>query len=74
MDSFGEISAVVPWLELAHDLGQDLEAPQPGAPPRLFKTHAWHEHCPKGDGVKKGKGGEYSRVCFRLCARRMARG
>ena len=46
--AFDEISTAVPWLELAHDLGQDLEAPQPGSPPRLFKTHAWYDDCPKG--------------------------
>ena len=42
---------VVPWLELAHDQGQDLYAPQYGEAeglPRLFKTHAWEGHCPKG--------------------------
>lgn len=49
---FDEISGVVPWIELAHDLGQDLGAPQPFSPPRLFKTHAWEPHCPKGAGVK----------------------
>jgi len=31
---FEEISEVVPWIELAHDQGQDLEKPQQGAPPR----------------------------------------
>lgn len=48
--SFVEISAAVPWLELAADQGQDLEAPQYGqaeGKPRLFKTHCWEEHCPK---------------------------
>ena len=35
---FEEISAVVPWIELAHDMGIDLEAPQKAAP-RAFKTH-----------------------------------
>ena len=48
---FQEISEVVPWLELAHDLNQDLSAPQYGDKqglPRLFKTHAWQSHCPKG--------------------------
>lgn len=42
---------VVPWLELAFDQGQDLDAPQYGDSeglPRLFKTHAWEGHCPKG--------------------------
>lgn len=47
---FEEISAAVPWLELAYDQGQNLEAPQYGHKdglPRIFKTHAWAEHCPK---------------------------
>lgn len=42
---------VVPWLELAHDQGQDLYAAQYGHEeglPRVFKTHAWYDHCPKG--------------------------
>lgn len=49
---FEEISAVVPWIELAADQGQDLEADQPPFGPgceylpRLFKTHCWHTHCP----------------------------
>lgn len=48
--SFEEISEVVPWIELAFDQGQDLEAPQFGHEvqlPRLFKTHAWEPYCPK---------------------------
>jgi hypothetical protein len=48
--SFGEISQVVPWLELAVDLGQDLEAAQYGdanGKPRFFKSHAWERDCPK---------------------------
>ncbi|MEO1140599.1 MAG: sulfotransferase domain-containing protein [Pseudomonadota bacterium] len=44
---FGEISEVVPWLELAHDLRQDIHAPQK-ARPQAFKSHLnWHE-IPKG--------------------------
>lgn len=47
---FEEISAVVPWIELAFDQGQDLEAEQPPfgqeTVPRLFKTHCWYNHCP----------------------------
>ena len=44
--SFGEITEAVPWLEMAYDLGLDLDAPQPL--PRAFKTHSsWHE-IPKG--------------------------
>lgn len=45
--SFGEITEVVPWVELAHDMGMDPNAPQV-ALPRAFKSHlAWHE-IPKG--------------------------
>lgn len=47
---FSEISEVVPFLELAHDLGQVLEDPQFGDASnelRFFKTHAWAEHCPQ---------------------------
>jgi hypothetical protein len=43
---------VVPWLELAFDQGQDLYAPQYGDEqdiPRIFKSHAWEEHCPEFD-------------------------
>jgi hypothetical protein len=50
MDSFDEISQVVPYLEVAHDCGQDLDTPQlylgTETPVRLFKTHAWAPHCP----------------------------
>jgi Sulfotransferase domain len=48
--SFEEISEVVPWLELAFDQGQDLDAPQYGhtmGSPRFFKSHAWEPDCPK---------------------------
>jgi len=44
---FEEISVPVPWIEMAHDLGQDLNADQ-GYTPRAFKTHCWYDHCPKG--------------------------
>ena len=44
---FEDISGVVPWLEVAADLGQDLDAAQ-RAEPRAFKSHAsWHA-IPKG--------------------------
>lgn len=49
---FEEISAVVPWVEVAFDQGLDLEADQPpngddcNNLPRLFKTHCWYKHCP----------------------------
>ncbi|MEQ9258388.1 MAG: sulfotransferase domain-containing protein [Roseovarius sp.] len=44
---FTEITEVVPWLELAHDMGVDLEAPQV-AEPRAFKSHLPWEDIPKG--------------------------
>lgn len=44
---FEEITAVVPWIDVAHDIGIDINAEQV-AVPRLFKSHAsWHE-VPKG--------------------------
>ena len=44
---FDEITEVVPWLELAHDMGIDVNAPQV-AHPRAFKSHlSWNE-IPKG--------------------------
>jgi len=48
---YDEISRVIPWLELASDQGQDLDAPQ-GFEPRAFKTHACYQHCPEGAGSK----------------------
>lgn len=49
--TFTEISMAVPWLELAYDQGQNIDDPQYGEDiqlPRLFKTHAWEPHAPKG--------------------------
>ncbi|WP_339106720.1 sulfotransferase domain-containing protein [Roseovarius rhodophyticola] len=44
--SFDEITAVTPWIEMAHDLGLPLD-PQPGDF-RVFKSHlSWNE-IPKG--------------------------
>lgn len=44
--SFGEITQVVPWIELAHDLGLAIPGDQPS--PRAFKSHlSWHD-IPKG--------------------------
>ena len=48
---FAEISEVVPWVEMAADQGQDLEAPQRGDV-RAFKTHCWEPHAPKGEGAR----------------------
>lgn len=44
---FDDISAVVPWIEPAFDLGQDLDAPQ-RASPRAFKSHLSYDAIPKG--------------------------
>ena len=44
---FTEINEVIPFLEVAHDLHQDLHAEQK-AFPRCYKTHCWYDHCPKG--------------------------
>jgi len=44
---FSEITAAVPWLELAHDMGMDVEAPQ-SAHPRAFKSHLAWDAIPKG--------------------------
>ena len=35
---FDEITRVVPWIEMAQDMGIDIDAPQ-AATPRAFKTH-----------------------------------
>lgn len=44
---FEEITVVVPWLEVADQMGWDLDAPHV-AEPRLYKSHvSWHE-VPKG--------------------------
>ena len=45
--AFDEITAVVPWLELAHDMGVDLERPQVSMP-RAFKSHFSWDLIPKG--------------------------
>lgn len=44
---FDDISEVVPWIETAFDLGQDLDAPQ-RATPRAFKSHLGWDAVPKG--------------------------
>ena len=44
---FEDISGVVPWIELAQDLGIDPEAEQ-RANPRAFKTHFDWDGLPKG--------------------------
>src|SRR6478609_1015793 len=44
---FDDVSRVVPWIETAHDLGLDLDAPQ-RAEPRAFKSHLAADLVPKG--------------------------
>ncbi|WP_262695505.1 sulfotransferase domain-containing protein [Kordiimonas aquimaris] len=44
---FGEITEAVPWIEMAYDLGIDLNAPQKGAF-RAFKVHHTYDTVPKG--------------------------
>jgi hypothetical protein len=44
---FDEICRVVPWINMAHDVGIDLYAPQV-AHPRAFKTHSTLDEAPKG--------------------------
>ena len=44
---FDDISRVVPWIETAHALGVDLDAPQ-RAEPRGFKSHLAFDRVPKG--------------------------
>lgn len=43
---FDEITEVVPWIEVAHDVGLDLDARQ-RAQPRAFKTHLSRDLAPK---------------------------
>src|SRR5213593_4848538 len=50
---FDEITAVVPWIELAFDLGTDLDAPQV-AQPHAFKTHLPLTEVPKGSRFEPG--------------------
>jgi hypothetical protein len=44
---FDEIGRVVPWINIAHDVGIDIYAPQV-AHPRVFKTHSTLDEAPKG--------------------------
>ncbi len=43
---FDEITEAVPWIEVAHDVGLDLDAPQ-RAEPRAFKTHLSRDLAPR---------------------------
>ena len=44
---FDEITAAAPWIEMAHDMGIDLDADQ-AAEPRAFKTHWRGDEVPQG--------------------------
>lgn len=44
---FAEITEAVPWIEMAHDMGIDLDAEQK-ANPRAFKSHLRWDEVPKG--------------------------
>jgi hypothetical protein len=44
---FDEISRVVPWINMAYDVGIDIYAPQV-ARPHAFKTHSKLDEVPKG--------------------------
>ena len=44
--SFRDIDDVMPWIDLAYDVGHDLDAEQKYQP-RCFKTHSWLS-CPEG--------------------------
>ena len=44
---FREIMEVVPWIDMAFDLGIDIHAPQK-ALPRAFKSHMKWDNIPKG--------------------------
>jgi aryl sulfotransferase len=44
---FDEITRVVPWINMAFDMGIDIYAPQV-AQPRAFKTHSTLKEVPQG--------------------------
>lgn len=44
---FDDITRVVPWINMAHDMGIDIHAPQVAAP-RAFKTHTPFNELPGG--------------------------
>lgn len=44
---FDDITRVVPWINMAHDMGIDIHAPQVAAP-RAFKTHTPFNELPSG--------------------------
>jgi len=44
---FDEIGRVVPWINMAHDMGIDIHAPQAGGL-KAFKTHSTLDEVPSG--------------------------
>jgi len=44
---FDEIGRVIPWINMAHDMGIDINTPQV-AEPKAFKTHSTLNEVPKG--------------------------
>ena len=45
--TFADIDDVIPWIELAYDLEQDLDE-EHKYQPRCFKSHFSYGACPKG--------------------------
>ena len=45
---FDEISLVIPMIEMAHDYGYTNLDTDQVAKPRMYKSHLWYPHCPKG--------------------------
>lgn len=45
---FDEISLEIPHIELAHDAGYTELDKEQSALPRMYKTHFWYDHTPKG--------------------------
>ena len=45
--TFADIDDVMPWIEIAYDVEQDLDA-EHKYQPRCFKSHFLYEECPKG--------------------------
>ncbi|EFN58781.1 hypothetical protein CHLNCDRAFT_59577 [Chlorella variabilis] len=48
--SYDEINLVIPCIEMAWDYGLKDMTVQDGWRPRVYKTHFWRPHCPKGAG------------------------
>ena len=48
--TFADIDDVIPWIEIAYDLEQDLDE-EHKYQPRCFKSHASYENCPKAENT-----------------------